>query len=297
MTDQIPVFAPLAGTIVSVVADGVNVRAGEELVIVESMKMHHAVTAPVGGVMWSAGPMVGDVVAEGDRLAHLDPDPDAAGHEPVDVEDPEGVRADLLETLRRHEIGLDAARPDAVARRRASGQRTARENVADVCDPGTFVEYGALTIAAQRQRRTVEELIARTPADGLVTGVATVNADLFGADASGCVVMAYDYTVLAGTRDGTTTARPTGCSTWPPATGCRSSSSPRAAADGRATPTPPPSPASESPRSTPWVACPAWYRSWASPPGGCSPAMPRCSAAATSSSPPPAPASAWAGRR
>jgi len=200
MSDRIPVVAPLAGTIVSVVADGVNVQAGQELVVVESMKMHHGVAAPVGGVMWSAGPVVGDVVAEGDTLAHLDPDPDATDHAPAPAEDPQAVRADLLETRRRHEIGLDASRPDAVARRRASGQRTARENVADVCDPGTFVEYGALTIAAQRQRRSLDELIERTPADGLVAGVATVNADLFGTDAAGCVVMAYDYTVLAGTQ-------------------------------------------------------------------------------------------------
>ena len=102
--------------------------------------------------------------------------------------------------LARHEIGLDASRPEAVARRHGTGQRTARENLADLCDPGSFVEYGALTIAAQRQRRTVEELIARTPADGMVTGLATINADVYGADRTGCVVMAYDYMVLAGTQ-------------------------------------------------------------------------------------------------
>jgi biotin carboxyl carrier protein len=45
MSDRIPVVAPLAGTIVSVVADGVNVQAGQELVVVESMKMHHGVAA------------------------------------------------------------------------------------------------------------------------------------------------------------------------------------------------------------------------------------------------------------
>jgi acetyl-CoA carboxylase carboxyltransferase component len=95
---------------------------------------------------------------------------------------------------------LDEARPDAVARRRATGQRTARENVTDVCDPDSFVEYGPLVIAAQRRRRTVAELIERTPADGLVAGLATINADQFGADRTGCVVMAYDYTVLAGTQ-------------------------------------------------------------------------------------------------
>jgi acetyl-CoA carboxylase carboxyltransferase component len=110
------------------------------------------------------------------------------------------VRPDLDEVLRRHAITRDAARPDAVARRRATAQRTARENVDALCDPGSFVEYGPLVIAAQRRRRPVEELIERTPADGLVAGIGRVNGDLFGDAASRCIVMAYDYTVLAGTQ-------------------------------------------------------------------------------------------------
>jgi acetyl-CoA carboxylase carboxyltransferase component len=110
------------------------------------------------------------------------------------------VRPDLAAVVERHTTGLDDARPEAVARRRATGQRTARENVEDLCDPGTFVEYGPLVIAAQRRRRPVDELIARTPADGLVAGVGTVNSGLFGEDRARCVVMSYDYTVLAGTQ-------------------------------------------------------------------------------------------------
>jgi acetyl-CoA carboxylase carboxyltransferase component len=90
-------------------------------------------------------------------------------------------------------VGLDAARPEAVERRRRTGQRTARENVDDLCDPGSFVEYGPLVIAAQRRRRPVAELIERTPADGLVAGVGTV-------DGRPTAVLAYDYTVLAGTQ-------------------------------------------------------------------------------------------------
>ena len=86
----------------------------------------------------------------------------------------------------RHTVGLDAARPDAVARRRATGQRTARENVDDLCDPGTFVEYGALVLAAQRQRRTVEDLIAKTPADGLVAGIGAVNGATVPTDRASC---------------------------------------------------------------------------------------------------------------
>jgi acetyl-CoA carboxylase carboxyltransferase component len=90
-------------------------------------------------------------------------------------------------------VGLDAARPDAVARRHELGRRTARENLADLIDEGTFVEYGPLLFAAQERRRSREELIARTPADGLVGGIGNV-------DGRPCVAMSYDYTVLAGTQ-------------------------------------------------------------------------------------------------
>ena len=109
------------------------------------------------------------------------------------------VRPDLAEALERRGLTRDDARPDAVERRHATGKRTARENVADLVDPGTFVEYGALAIAPQRARRELRELLERTPADGLVAGVGRVNGDLFGESAS-CAVLSYDYTVLAGTQ-------------------------------------------------------------------------------------------------
>jgi acetyl-CoA carboxylase carboxyltransferase component len=119
--------------------------------------------------------------------------------EQVDV-DLDRIRPDLAEVHERHAKGLDAQRPDAVARRRKTGQRTTRENVDDLCDAGSFVEYGPIVIAAQRRRRTLEDLIERTPADGMVAGIGTVNASLFGEAAARCVVMSYDYTVLAGTQ-------------------------------------------------------------------------------------------------
>jgi len=108
-------------------------------------------------------------------------------------------RADLAELLARRALTEDAARPEAVARRHATGGRTARENLADLVDPGSFVEYGRFAIAAQRGRRELEDLIARTPADGFIGGTATVNGELFGDDAA-CAVLSYDYTVLAGTQ-------------------------------------------------------------------------------------------------
>ena len=108
-------------------------------------------------------------------------------------------RDDLAEVLARRAATRDEARPEAVERRHAAGARTARENIADLVDPGSFVEYGRFAIAAQRARRELSELIERTPADGLVAGTARINGDLFG-DRSACAVLSYDYTVLAGTQ-------------------------------------------------------------------------------------------------
>jgi acetyl-CoA carboxylase carboxyltransferase component len=119
--------------------------------------------------------------------------------EEADV-DLDHVRADLAELNARHAITRDENRPGAVERRRKTNQRTARENIAQLVDPGSFVEYGSLAIAAQRRRRKVEDLIQNTPADGLISGVATVNAEKFGPEAARCMVIAYDYTVLAGTQ-------------------------------------------------------------------------------------------------
>jgi acetyl-CoA carboxylase carboxyltransferase component len=109
--------------------------------------------------------------------------------DPVD----ETLRDDHAELIRRRALTEDGARPDAVERRHAAKGRTARENVADLVDPDSFVEYGRFAIAAQQFRRDVDDLIARTPADGLVAGTARVGG-------GPCAVLAYDYTVLAGTQ-------------------------------------------------------------------------------------------------
>lgn len=110
------------------------------------------------------------------------------------------VRADLAEVISRHAFTLDENRPDVVAKRKEKNQRTARANVMDLCDEGSFIEYGALAIAAQRDRRKVEELIAKTPTDGMIAGVGAVNGSVFDADKARCMVLAYDYSVLAGTQ-------------------------------------------------------------------------------------------------
>jgi len=110
------------------------------------------------------------------------------------------IRSDLAEVIKRHSFGLDISRPDAVAKRQQKNQRMARANVEDLFDNGSFLEYGALTIAAQRSRRSIDDLISKTPGDGLIAGIGAVNGSLFSDDKARCMIMAYDYSVLAGTQ-------------------------------------------------------------------------------------------------
>jgi acetyl-CoA carboxylase carboxyltransferase component len=112
----------------------------------------------------------------------------------------ESIRPELAELRARMAATTDAGRPDAVAKRRKTGQRTARENIADLVDEGSFVEYGALALAAQRQRHDIETLVRISPADGIVCGVGTVNRALFDDERARTMALVYDYTVFAGTQ-------------------------------------------------------------------------------------------------
>ncbi|MFZ1153631.1 MAG: carboxyl transferase domain-containing protein [Solirubrobacteraceae bacterium] len=195
---ELAVKAPFAGVVVAVEHScGRPVQAGQALVVLEAMKMEHEVVAEADGVVSRVEVAVGDAVQEGELLLVLAPGSGTAQEvtdgPPSSASDPDAIRADLAAAQARHALGLDAARPEAVARRRERKRRTARENLADLVDEGTFVEYGPLLFAAQERRRSREELIASTPADGLVAGVGDV-------EGNPSVVMSYDYTVLAGTQ-------------------------------------------------------------------------------------------------
>ena len=192
----------MLGTVVAIeLGVGEVVRSGVTLVVLDAMKMEHPIDAPFDGVIVQVLVSVGDTVEEGQLLVVVSPQVLAVSTVVADaVADPTAVRPDLAAVLGRQARTLDGSRPDSVARRRRTSQRTARENIADLVDPGSFVEYGSLVIAAQRRRRSVEDLIEKTPADGLVGGLASINADLFGPDVSRCVVVSYDFTVLAGTQ-------------------------------------------------------------------------------------------------
>ena len=201
---MIEIRSPLAASVVAVLVEvGRNVRAGGVVAIVESMKMEHEIRAETGGTVSRVRAAAGETVGEGDVLVVLEA---TAAHglagdsAPAPTAKSSDVRPDLVELLERERRLVDASRPEAVAKRHALGLRTARENIADLCDAGSFIEYGAFAIAAQRSRRSLDDLVRNTPADGMVTGIGSIDAAIYGTDLSRTVVMAYDATVLAGTQ-------------------------------------------------------------------------------------------------
>jgi acetyl/propionyl-CoA carboxylase alpha subunit/acetyl-CoA carboxylase carboxyltransferase component len=201
-SEQGSVLAPTSGTVSAVeVAAGDEVAPGTTVAIIESMKVEHPVRPGYGGRVRRVAVGAGDQVAAGDVLLDIDVTGVAAADEVDRLPDDLGeIRDDLEEVLERQRLTRDEARPQAVAKRRGRGQRTVRENIDALCDPGSFTEYGSLVIAAQRQRRSQEELIRRTPADGLVAGFGRINGERFPDEDASCAVMSYDATVLAGTQ-------------------------------------------------------------------------------------------------
>jgi len=194
--------APIQGTIVSIgVSVGDAVAAGAPVLVMEAMKMEHVIRSEFSGSVREVRVRVGDAVYEGAALLVIEPgEVDAAVAVEAEQIDLDAIRPDLQEVIDAHAHGLDANRSEATEKRHVKGHRTARENVADLIDEGSLREYGALTVAAQRRRRELEDLKRNTPGDGMVAGVATINGDRFSGHAARAVVLAYDYSVLAGTQ-------------------------------------------------------------------------------------------------
>ncbi len=178
-----------------------QVSRNDLLITTELMKMRQEICAPHSGRIVALEVAEGDTIEAGTVLLELAPDvTNAARSVPQKSEEVASNRSDLEFADRQNALTLDEARAEAVEKRHANGMRTARENIADLVDEGSFTEYGGLALAAQRRKYSEEELTAKSPADGLISGIATVNANHFGADRTSCAVLAVDYMVMAGTQ-------------------------------------------------------------------------------------------------
>ena len=198
--------APLQGTIIEInIDEGDEVYKGQQVLIMDAMKMEHVISAPTSGIVKSLLVMPNEAVNE-DHLLLLIEEANVSVKEMASSTtlDIDHIRPDLTEAKERLAFGLDASRPEAVAKRHGTNHRTAEENLHDLLDPGTYIEYGSLTIAAQRRRRKVDDLMRNTARDGMITGIGSVNAEYFAGQTpevnTQCVVMSYDYMVLAGTQ-------------------------------------------------------------------------------------------------
>ncbi len=194
--------APIQGTIVSIdVSEGDTVAKGAQVAIVEAMKMEHVITAEVGGLIREITMSVGETVLEGWPIVLLEKaDVDGEVADITEEIDPDHIRPDLQELLDRRAYTLDENREKAVEKRKARGFRMIRESIDQLVDEGSFNEYWPLVVANQHTRHDLETLRKTTPGDGIVAGTCAINGDKFGDEASRAMVVAYDYTVLAGTQ-------------------------------------------------------------------------------------------------
>ena len=199
----VPVRAAMPSTIVTVsTAVGDDVLAGQDLIVVNAMKMEHVVKAPVSGTVSDLDVVEGDTVPEGTVLLVIEEGTVEGAASALDLDlDLDKPRPDLAEVIRRRTLTTDASRRRQVAKRHAQGGRTARENIRDLADEGTFIQYGSLAVG-MGLHGTVDELLDYAPSDGLVMGLGHVNGDKFDESRSRCVLMSYDYSVLAGSQGG-----------------------------------------------------------------------------------------------
>ena len=195
------IVSPMAAAVVSVaVKSGQEVGQGEIIATVESMKMQTAIESPVAGTVVDLNVTVGETIQSNHEICRVEES--IGSNSAVKKTQSKAVDAqDPLDMLNQElESSLDSSRTKAVTKRHSKGYRSARENLQQLCDDGSFVEYGQLAVAAQRDRMSTDKLKSDTAADGVITGLATINRDQFGEHATQVAIVINDYTVLAGTQ-------------------------------------------------------------------------------------------------
>ena len=196
--------APLQGMLIEFsVAVGDEVKKNQPVAVMEALKMEHILKSEVAGIVRELALEVGDTIFESTPIMFIEPQNIEGTYDSGESLDLDEIRPDVAEINHFHELTRDGSRVEATKKRHDAGKRTARENILDLCDEGSFFEYGPLVTAARYRNDTAEELeerVRRTTADAMVMGVGKVNADLVGEDNARCVAMSYDYSVLAGTQ-------------------------------------------------------------------------------------------------
>lgn len=187
--------APLTGVVIEVsVVSGQTVHKGDLLVLMESMKVQLRVESDYDGTVESVPVNIGDTIQRDANLISITvsdkPRTTGASQNKAISDAPHSLIQGFRE---RQALSLDQHRSAAADKRHAKGYQTARENLAQLCDPATFQEYGQFAVAAQRQRHDYETLKTTSAADGIITGIGQVNGQAV-------ALVVNDYSVMAGTQ-------------------------------------------------------------------------------------------------
>ena len=101
---------------------------------------------------------------------------------------PNKMRELVAELTRRRAATLEMGGPERIAKQHERGKMTARERIAYLFDPGSFVEFGA---HASFHVGSAEITSVKAPADGVITGTGKIGGRMV-------ACAAYDFTVLGG---------------------------------------------------------------------------------------------------
>ena len=197
-----PVRSPMQGTILEVmVAEGDAVREGQQMFVMDSMKMEHLIKSDVGGILRQLMVKPGDIVYEAHPLAFIEEaDVGEAIVEKAREIDLDYIPERLQEFFELQAMGADENRREWVDKRHAKGKMTQRECLAELIDEGSWFEMGELVLPARHMIMSDKEMRRRAPGDGMITGIATVNRDQFDEQRATTLIAMYDETIWAGTQ-------------------------------------------------------------------------------------------------
>ncbi len=192
---SISINAPLTGVVVDLaVTLGEEVQQGQLLAILESMKVQIRIEADCAGVVSAINAVIDESIERDASLFEIDQQ-SASSSQTLTRSDvsSEGPHPLIAQFEERKELSLDSSRTVARDKRHSKGYRTARENLAALCSPDNFQEYGQFAVAAQRQKHDYQELKTSSAADGIITGIAKINGQK-------TALVVNDYSVMAGTQ-------------------------------------------------------------------------------------------------
>jgi len=186
-------ISPMQGVVRSIhVHPGDAVCKGQQVAILEAMKMQHAVQAMTDGVVHTLLAEEGSSVRQGDVLAYIEPGAaggaqSQASNVSTQQESEHGMVAEIAELKHRRQLALQMGGEEGIKRQHARGKLTARERIDALADRGSFAETMALAGAATYDGLALTQFTPKPYVEGVIR-----------LDGRKVFVNASDFTVRGG---------------------------------------------------------------------------------------------------